>query len=165
MQSSVVLSAAISQSRASRIGTRPATLLFVALTMTAAAPMLGDVVMTLPAPLFDFHSPIHPEFRTTADIRHMVSTLIDGDPAEKARMMIEWLRTSPRYLQIAMCRANRRAAAIARRRAAAPIARARRAQAERVRRANRTPQQRNWDIVRARVRAQARRAAAAANNA
>ena len=127
--------------------------------------MLGDVAMTLPASLFDFHSPIHPEFRTTADIRHMVSTLIDGDPAEKARMMIEWLRTSPRYLQIAMCRANRRAAAIARRQAAAPIARARRAQAERVRRANRTPQQRTLDIARARVRAQARRAAAATNNA
>ena len=133
--------------------------------MAAAAPMLGDVTMTLPASLFDFHSPIVPEFRTNADIKHMVSTLIDGDPAEKARMMIEWLRTSPRYLQIAMNRANLRAAAIARRQAVAPIARYRRALAERARRANRTPQQRSLDAARARARAQARRAAAAGNNA
>ena len=124
--------------------------------------MLGDVAMTIPAPALDFHSPVVVRRRLTVEMRHMVQTLADGDPAEKARMIIDWLRTSPRDLRLAVERANRRVAAIALRQANAPLVRARHAQAHCERRANQTPAERAAALARSAAARRARRAAARA---
>ena len=127
--------------------------------MAAALPQLGDIAMTLPASLFDFETPVDEVRRSRLEIRLMTRALIDGDAQEKARLIILWLRTSPRYLMVAMRQANRRVAAIARRRLFAAANRARRAQAQAMRRARRTPQEHAAENARRAQRARDRRAA------